>query len=111
LTAPYGAAAKTALQKAGLWDALQPKLVNAQDVAQSFQYASTGAVDAGFCSLSVTSTPEGQRGCFLAVMEAPAINQFACLLKNAKNPEPAKRFAAFLLSSAADQIKKKFGYR
>ena len=39
-TAPYGAAAKKALEKAGMWDALQSKLVNAQDIAQSFQYAS-----------------------------------------------------------------------
>jgi len=110
LTAPYGAAAKTALQKAGLWDALQPRLVNAQDVAQTFQYASTGAVEAGFCSLSVTSTPQGQSGCFLVIPEAPTVNQFACILKSTKNQGTVKRFAAFLLSSEADQIKRKFGY-
>ncbi|MGA3083521.1 MAG: molybdate ABC transporter substrate-binding protein [Thermodesulfobacteriota bacterium] len=111
VTSPYGAAAKTALQKAGLWDALQPRLVNAQDVSQSFQYASTGAVEAGFCSLSITSTPEGQSGCFLIIPEAPAIIQFACLLKNTKNRETVKRFLAFLLSSEADQIKIKYGYK
>ena len=84
---------------------------NAQDVAQSFQYASTGAVDAGFCSLSLTSTPQGQSGCFLIIPEAPGVNQFACLLKSTKNRETVKRFAAFLLSSQANQIKRKFGYR
>ena len=63
-TAPYGAAAKKALEKVGMWDALQSKLVNAQDIAQSFQYASTSAVDAGFCAMSATVSAEGKKGCF-----------------------------------------------
>ena len=49
--APYGASAKAALEAAGIWEQLQEKLVFAETIAQSFQYASTGAVDAGFCAL------------------------------------------------------------
>ena len=67
VTAPHGSAAKTALQKAALWDELQPKLVNAQDIAQAFQYAHTSAVDAGFCALSAAASPQGKSGCFFNV--------------------------------------------
>jgi molybdate transport system substrate-binding protein len=111
LTAPYGASAKAALQKAGLSDALQSKLVNAQDIAQSFQYATTSAVDAGFCSLSVMASPEGKSGCFYLVAEAPDIVQAACIMKNTKKRVNAELFAAFLLSDQATKIKIKYGYR
>ncbi len=111
VTAPYGAAAKAALQKAGLWDALQSKLVNAQDIAQSFQYATTSAVDAGFCALSATTSPQGKSGCFYNVYEAPDIVQAACVAKNAKNKKGAELFAAFLSSEHAVKIKAKYGYR
>jgi len=111
VTAPYGEAAKVALQKAGLWDALQSKVVNAQDIAQSFQYATTSAVDAGFCALSATTSPQGKSGCFYNVPEAPDIVQAACIAKNAKNKKGAELFAAFLSSEHAVKIKAKYGYR
>ena len=109
-TAPYGAAAKKALEKAGMWDALQNKLVNGQDIAQSFQYASTSAVDAGFCAMSATVSPEGKKGCFFVVSEAPEIIQSACVLKRTTNRAAVGKFVAFLNSPAAKELKVKFGY-
>lgn len=111
LTAPYGAAAKVALQKAGLWDTQLSKLVNAQDIAQSFQYASTSAVDAGFCAMSTTESPDGKNGCFYVVGEAPDIIQFACILKRTTNRAAVEKFTAFLVSPEAQKNKMKFGYR
>lgn len=43
--APYGAAAKEALTKLGLWERLQPKLVLAESVRQTMQFAESGNVD------------------------------------------------------------------
>lgn len=110
-TAPYGTAAKAALQKAGLWDALQSKLVLAQDVAQSFQYASTSAVDAGFCALSAALSAKGKDGCFYHVFEAPDVIQSACILNRTKNRANVERFTAFLISPAAQKIKMEYGYK
>ena len=111
LTAPYGAAAQKALEKVGMWDSLQTKLVNAQDIAQSFQYASTSAVDAGFCSMSATASPDGKKGCFYILGEAPDIIQSACILKRTANRSAVEKFTAFLVSPEAQKIKMKFGYR
>ena len=110
-TAPYGAAAKKALEKAGIWDSLQSKIVNAQDIAQSFQYASTYAVDAGFCAMSATVSPVGEKGCFYVLGEAPDIIQSACLLKRTTNRAAVEKFVGFLNSPAAKEIKVKYGYR
>jgi len=109
--APYGVAAKKALEKVGIWDILQSKLVNAQDIAQSFQYASTSAVDAGFCAMSATVSPEGKKGCFYVLGEAPDIIQSACLLKRTTNRVAVEKFVEFLNSPAAKEIKVKYGYR
>lgn len=111
VTAPYGAAAKSALQKAGLWDALQSKLVNGQDIAQAFQYASTQAVDAGFCALSAAASPQGKNGCYFSIPEAPDIVQAGCVLKKTKNPKSAELLMAYLLGADAAKTKKKYGYR
>jgi len=110
-TAPYGAAAKKALEKVGIWDILQSKLVNTQDIAQSFQYASTYAVDAGFCAMSATVSPVGEKGCFYVLGEAPDIIQSACLLKRTTNRAAVEKFVGFLNSPAAKEIKVKYGYR
>jgi len=109
-TAPYGTSAMKALQKTGLWDGLQDKLVIAQTIAQSFQYASTSAVDAGFCAMSATVSDDGKKGCFFVINEAPEIIQSACLLKRTTNRDAALKFVKFLDSPAAKKIKVKYGY-
>lgn len=111
LNSPYGAATKKAFQKAGLWDPLQSKLVNVQDIGQSFQLASTSVVDVGFCALSATTSPQGKSGCFLNVPEAPDIVQAACVAKNAGNKVASTLFVAYLLCDDALKIRKKYGYR
>lgn len=110
-TAPYGAASMKALKDAGLWDSLQGKFVFPQDIAQAFQYASTGSVDAGFCALSSALSQQGKAGCYLVVKEAPVIIQAACVLGRTGQKGSAEKFAAFLLSPEADKVKKKYGYK
>ncbi|MDD4092362.1 MAG: molybdate ABC transporter substrate-binding protein, partial [Smithellaceae bacterium] len=111
VTAPYGAAAKAALQKAGLWDGLEKKLVFGETIAQTFQYASTSAVDAGFCAFSAAASREGKNGCFFSIPEAPDIVQAGCILKKSKNQKCAELFMAYLLCADAAKTKKKYGYR
>ena len=40
--APYGRRAMEALQRAGIWDAIRPKLVMGENIAQTAQFATTG---------------------------------------------------------------------
>ncbi|TIH12517.1 molybdate ABC transporter substrate-binding protein [Marinifilum sp. JC120] len=109
-TAPYGTAAMVALQQAKLWDLVKPKLVFAQTIAQTFQFASTGAADAGFCAYSSMFTPAGKKGGFVVVKEAPPVIQAACILKSSEHKEVARKFVKFLSGPEASAIKKKYGY-
>jgi molybdate transport system substrate-binding protein len=110
-TAPYGTASMKALKDVGLWDSLQGKFVFPQNLAQAFQYASTGNVDAGFCALSSALSQQGKAGCYFVVKEAPVIVQAACVLNRTGQKAAAERFAAFLLSPEAGTVKKKYGYK
>jgi molybdate transport system substrate-binding protein len=109
-TAPYGSAAVTALKGAGLWETVQGKLVFAQNVAQVFQYAHTEAVAGGFCALSSVFSEFGKRGCYFPVEKAPLIVQMACILNRTTHGHASRQFAAFLNSSEAQAVKKKYGY-
>ena len=111
--APYGAAAESALRHAGLWDALQPKLVFGANIAQTAQYLLTDSAEAGF----IAASDAGQRdlqatGATWAVPEAlhAPLRQGGVLLTNGAAPLPAEDFVRFLRSGAAQAIFARFGF-
>jgi molybdate transport system substrate-binding protein len=58
--APYGRAARQALQALGLWDMVQPRLVLGENIAQATQFVTTGAAQVGITALSLVQAPELQ---------------------------------------------------
>ena len=110
-TAPYGAAARTALEAAGLWNPLQPRLVFAQSIAQAFQYASTESADVAFCALSEALSEPGRQGCYWTLPEAPPVVQALVVLKGSANQKLARQLAAFVNSPEAQEVKRKYGYQ
>jgi molybdate transport system substrate-binding protein len=98
--APYGRAAKAALAKLGLTDALQSKLVVAENIAQTAQYADSGNADVGLISLTSALTPRlSADGKYVAVPEDsyPTLLQGAVVIKGPAAAQ-AHQFLDFLLS-------------
>ncbi|MCG8531103.1 MAG: molybdate ABC transporter substrate-binding protein [Desulfovibrionales bacterium] len=110
-TAAYGAVAKIALEKEGLWNALKPNLAVGQTISQVFQYVESGAADVGFCAYSYMFTPKAKKGCYVLIPEAPTTIQKACILKNSPHKEAARKFAAFMKSPKVTAIRQKYGYK
>lgn len=109
--APYGRAAVQALQKQGLWSALQPKLVIGESIAQTTQYVSTGAAQAGVTALSLVLAPEvASRVRYVLLSESlhAPVRQRMVLLKNAS--PAARAFYDFLQSPAARAVLSRYGY-
>jgi molybdate transport system substrate-binding protein len=101
--APYGRAAKAAIEKLGLTDALKNKLVVAENIAQTAQYADSGNADAGLISLTSALTPRlSADGKYVVVPEDsyPPLLQGAVVIKQGPAVEEARQFLAFLLSPA-----------
>jgi molybdate transport system substrate-binding protein len=51
--APYGRAAREAMEHHGVWDAVQPRIVYGENVRQATDYVETGNADAGIVALSL----------------------------------------------------------
>jgi molybdate transport system substrate-binding protein len=108
--APYGAAAREALQKLGLWDAVQPKLVRGEDVGQAYHFVSTGAAELGFVALAqVVAKPGGSHWVVPDDLHAP-IEQHAILLATATDDAAARAFLDFLRGDAARALIERAGY-
>jgi molybdate transport system substrate-binding protein len=56
--APYGAAGKQALERAGLWAEVGPKIVQAESVRQALQFVQSGNAEAGLVGRSIARVPE-----------------------------------------------------
>lgn len=99
--APYGRAAKAAIEKLGLAPALKNKLVVAENIAQTAQYADSGNADAGLISLTSALTPRlSADGKYVPLPEDsyPPLLQGAVVIKQGPAVEAARQFLAFLLS-------------
>ncbi|MBP6500762.1 MAG: molybdate ABC transporter substrate-binding protein, partial [Thauera sp.] len=55
--APYGKRAEEALRAAGVWDAVQPRLVQGENIAQTAQFVQTGNATVGIIALSLALNP------------------------------------------------------
>ena len=110
--APYGRAAKEALQNLGLWEQLQPKLVMGDNISQATQFVTSGAAQAGITALSLALAPEvaAQSGRYWLLpdsLHAP-LKQRMVLLKSA---QPAtKTLFDYLQTPAAKGALAKFGF-
>jgi molybdate transport system substrate-binding protein len=107
--APYGQAAKEALESAGLWDVLQPKLVPAENVLQAFQFAQTGNVDIGLVALSLVATAQGTYELVPETLHKPISQEMAIIASSSHQPE-ARQFIAFLTGQQGREILKKYGF-
>jgi molybdate transport system substrate-binding protein len=99
--APYGRAAQAALTHYGLLETLRPRLVTAENIAQTAQYADSGNAQIGFLSLTSALTPRlKSSGHFIEIPADayPPILQGAVVVKNAANAANAHRFLTFFTS-------------
>lgn len=111
--APYGLAAREALQAMGLWEDVQGKIVMGQNIGQVFSMADTGAAQAAFIASSALDAPgapvKGSRHDVPQAMFTP-IRQDAVLLAAGAENAAARAFVDYLASDKAKGIIRAFGY-
>ena len=109
--APYGARAREALQHAGLWSPLQPRLVLGENISQAAQFATSGGAQGGIIAQSLALAPSvGRLGRFALIPDSwhQPLRQRMVLLKNA---EPAAQaFYDFIGTPAAQAVMGRYGF-
>ena len=111
--APYGLAAETALQKAGVHANVLPKIVQAENINQAAQYLVTGAAEAGFIALSLmdnaTLKETGWTWSMPRDLYAPIV-QGAVVLKRTAYPAEAKQYLDYLTGAEGFKILQRYGF-
>jgi len=112
-TAPYGAAAIETLTKLNLLDRVQGKLVQGENIAQAYQFVSTGNAPLGFVALSQVYRDgrftSGSGWIVPASLHAPIRQDAVILAKGSANPA-AKALEGYLKSNKAKEIIRSYGY-
>ena len=112
--APYGLAALETLHKLGLLQQLQPKLVQGDNIAQTYQFVSTENAQLGFVALSQVYADgkllQGSGWRVPSHLHAP-IQQDAVLLSAGQNNPAAKELLAFLKTDKAKALIQAYGYQ
>lgn len=111
--APYGRAARAALQQAGLWATIQPKLVLGENASQATQFAAAGSSQGGIVPLSLSKAPEIARLGTFALIPAEwhagePLRQRMALTK--KTGETARAFYAYLQQPVARAVFVRHGF-
>ena len=106
--APYGIAAREALQRAGLWDRLQHKLIMGRNVRQAMHYAESGNVDAALVARSLCRPGKGRWVAVPGDLYSPPYQSLA-VIRSSAHPTEARSFAAYVNTPQARSIMEKYG--
>jgi molybdate transport system substrate-binding protein len=111
--APYGAAAIEALKALGVLDAVQRKLVQADNITQAYQFAATGNAEVAFVALSQVyrdgKFSEGSAWVLPANLYGQ-IRQDVVVLDKGRASPAANALAAYLKSDRARSVIRAYGY-
>jgi molybdate transport system substrate-binding protein len=111
--APYGAAAVETMKAVGVFDALQPKLVQGENISQAYQFVASGNAEIGFVALSQVFKDGNISGGSAWIVPAglyQPIRQDAVILAKGRGKPAALALMKFLKSDKARAIITSFGY-
>ncbi|TVR80811.1 MAG: molybdate ABC transporter substrate-binding protein [Rhodospirillales bacterium] len=110
--APYGMRAREAMQAAGVWDAVQPKLVFGENIAHTAQMTESGAADVGIIALSLALFPELAKHPHHLIDDAlhnPLTQGYVVTTRGADKPA-VMNFALFMETDDAHEIMERYGF-
>ncbi len=107
--APYGLAAREAMQAAGVWTQVEPKLVLGENIRQALQFVESGAADAGIIALSLAQSPGIVTAPIADSLHRP-IDQAAAVIRSSQNAEAGAAFIAFVVGPEGQTIMMKYGF-
>ena len=107
---PVGRYTRSVLEQAGLWSAIEPKMIGAQNVRQALDYAARGEVDAGFVyATDAALMPDKVKVALTVPTPTPVLYPIAPIASST-NPDAAQKFVAFIQSAPAQAVLAKYGF-
>ncbi|MFC0471614.1 molybdate ABC transporter substrate-binding protein [Halalkalibacter kiskunsagensis] len=107
--APYGLAAKQALQSAGIWDKIEEKLVFGRNISDTLSYIETGNVEAGIIALSLYKEGDVVFNLIEDDLHEP-LEQSIAVVKRTSQEELSREFIDFLSGPIGKPIMESYGF-
>jgi molybdate transport system substrate-binding protein len=107
--APYGLAAKQALEKAGFWDKIKEKLVYGNNIQDTLNLVQTGNAEVGIIALSLAKRDDVEFSLIDGTLHAP-LDQAMAVVKGTPNEALAHRFIQYVNGPEGRVIMKKYGF-
>lgn len=107
--APYGLAAKQALEKAGLWDKIKDKLVYGNNIQDTLNLVQTGNAEVGIIALSLASRDDIDFTLIDGNLHKP-LDQALAVVKGTPNEAVARQFIQYVNGPEGRVIMKKYGF-
>lgn len=108
--APYGSAAVETLQHAGLWDAVQAKVVYAENISMAKQYGTSKNADAVFTAYSLVLKEDGKVIHVDESLHAPIVQKLG-IVAHSEHRDWAQSFTRFVLGAGGRAILARYGYQ
>ncbi len=112
--APYGQAAVQTMQKLGVLSKIEPRVVQGESIAQTFQFVSTGNAQLGFVALSqIFENGKIKTGSAWIVPEEmhEQLKQDAVILQSCKNTAACQALMDYLKSEKIKKMMSSYGYK
>jgi molybdate transport system substrate-binding protein len=108
---PAGTYAKAYLEKTGCWTAVEPKVVQSENVRAVLAVVESGNADAGLVYKTDAAISKKVKVAYeVPSTEGPKITYPMALIKESPQPDAAKKFLVFLSSDAATTTFKQNGF-
>jgi molybdate transport system substrate-binding protein len=101
--APYGRAAKQALERAGIWEQVKPRIIYGSNIVATIQYIENGNAEIGIIADSIARGVAGRKLSIPASSHDP-IDQALAVCKGGGNLDGGRAFAEFLRAPEIRQI-------
>lgn len=108
-TAPYGLAARDALENRGLWTTITDRLVLAENIGDAFRIVQSGNADIGLIALSLIITGNTDYLVVPAELHRP-LDHTLVVLTAGRTGEAGQEFANFIVSERGRQLLAKYGF-
>ncbi len=108
--APYGQAARQALEHAAIWDTVRPRLVLGENVRQTLQFAASGNVEAAIVALSLVVHDRDNPWRLIEETMHRPIDQALAVCTRGSNRAGGAAFARFVNAEGGRAIMRRYGF-
>lgn len=108
--APYGMAAKEAMEKTGVWEKVKDEVVYGESIRQALQYVETGNVDAAVVALSLCIGSGMEYTVIPQDLHSP-IEQSMAVIKGAGSEKGARGLADYISGPKGRAVLERYGFK